>query len=474
MKLHKLLLRQLHRLGIENGTQAPSQDQWQRFIECINKTYVEADEERYMLERSMEISSRELHQLNEKLEAAQHIAQLGYWHYDRNNEHIVWSKELYAIFGLNPANPPPTYKEFLDMVHEQERSQLYTLVEQSLSEQVKNEYEMRVLNSDGKYRWYYLIISPMNEPNVLAGIAMDITKRKQAEIEIKALHQKLLTTARSAGMSEIATSTLHNVGNILNSAYVSISMIKENINPPHYQNLFQAIKMMNKNIDSLQDYLVNDPKGKLIPNYLVQVSGAIENEHNVIITEVVNLYQHLQHIKDIVAVQQTLSGVSGVSEKVFLPELIETAIQMSGNTFEDDNVTLVKSIEKSSFILIDKSKLLQIMVNLIKNARDSVLLNKAASFKEMALTVKESDPQTVMISVTDNGVGIAPENLAKIFGFGFTTKIDGHGFGLHSSALAAKEMGGTLFAESEGLGLGATFTLKLPLNGIKEGQREEL
>jgi signal transduction histidine kinase len=73
----------------------------------------------------------------------------------------------------------------------------------------------------------------------------------------------------------------------------------------------------------------------------------------------------------------------------------------------------------------------------------------------------------VSIIVRDNGIGIPPENLIKIFNHGFTTKRDGHGFGLHSGANAAKEMGGSLTAESNGPGLGATFTLELPVAKIK-------
>jgi two-component system NtrC family sensor kinase len=60
-------------------------------------------------------------------------------------------------------------------------------------------------------------------------------------------------------------------------------------------------------------------------------------------------------------------------------------------------------------------------------------------------------------------VGIAPENLTRIFSHGFTTRTDGHGFGLHSAALAAQQMGGRLTAQSDGPGRGATFTLELPV-----------
>ena len=71
------------------------------------------------------------------------------------------------------------------------------------------------------------------------------------------------------------------------------------------------------------------------------------------------------------------------------------------------------------------------------------------------------------ISYIDNGIGIPADNLTRIFGHGFTTRKEGHGFGLHSGALAAKELGGALTVESDGPGKGATFTLEFPIQRPK-------
>ena len=118
---------------------------------------------------------------------------------------------------------------------------------------------------------------------------------------------------------------------------------------------------------------------------------------------------------------------------------------------------------------VDKHKVLQILVNLISNAKYALSDSDA---KERQLTIAisrqpsraSSDDGFAEVSITDNGIGIARENLIRIFGHGFTTKKNGHGFGLHSGALAAKEMGGSLSVQSAGPGKGATFTLSLPLN----------
>ena len=120
-------------------------------------------------------------------------------------------------------------------------------------------------------------------------------------------------------------------------------------------------------------------------------------------------------------------------------------------------------------ISVDKHKILQILVNLIRNAKYAIE-TAGKRDKRLAISIRSNERNMVQITITDNGIGIAQENLTRIFSHGFTTKRDGHGFGLHSGALAAKEMGGSLSASSEGPGKGATFILELPLSAPKSGQ----
>ena len=110
---------------------------------------------------------------------------------------------------------------------------------------------------------------------------------------------------------------------------------------------------------------------------------------------------------------------------------------------------------------MEKQKVLQILVNLVKNAADALGENSKEPRGITLLTTLE-EGNRVKISVRDNGIGISQENLTRIFAHGFTTKKTGHGFGLHTGALAAKEMGGALIAQSDGHGTGATFILELP------------
>jgi len=223
--------------------------------------------------------------------------------------------------------------------------------------------------------------------------------------------------------------------------------------------------MIGDNISSLATYLTEDPKGKLIPEYLTTLEKVIKEEHHSFANEIENLVKHIQHIKDIIAMQQTVSKVSGMAEKVFVPEIFDTALQINGETSLTNDIKLTREYEESCFISVDKSKLLQILVNLIQNAKDAVRMNPANVNKKINLSIKkDATGKDVYISVEDNGVGIDPDHLAKIFSFGFTTKKNGHGFGLHASALAVKEIGGSLKVESQGVGKGAVFTVALPIN----------
>ncbi|WED43574.1 ATP-binding protein [Legionella cardiaca] len=466
MDLHKLLQRQLNRTGITID-KPPDADKWQEFVLRLNRIYQEADQERYLLERSMDISSREMMGLNEKLERAQHIARLCYWHYDAEINRIYWSQEFYNLLDL-ASDTAHSLEGFIELVHAKQRMQLQNLVKKALEKQINCTYELQIKDRLEQYRWYRIIVDSQGEEHQLTGVLIDIDRDKKNEEEIKELSQKLLTTARRAGMSEIATSVLHNIGNILNSSNISVNMLKDSMSQPYYQKLLKIIELMKEHQNQIEEFLTKDERGKLIPEYLIALGEILDKEQQKNIEELGNLDEDLQHIKDIVAMQQAFSGVSSIAEKIYIPEVIETALQMSSNPVKDKLIRIKKDYCDSSFIFADKSKVLQILVNLIQNAKDAVLKNTIDKKKQINFIVKEH-AHKLQIMVVDNGEGILPENLQRIFSFGFTTKPNGHGFGLHSCALSAQDMGGSLKAESEGIGQGAIFTLTLPVSSKDKG-----
>ena len=292
---------------------------------------------------------------------------------------------------------------------------------------------------------------------------IDITEQKKAETELRALHQQLLETSRHAGMAEVATGVLHNVGNVLNSVNVSATLVADRIRRSPLATLAQVAGLLSQHQADLGAYLTHDPKGRLVPDYMRELAKHQAQERETLSTELDLLRKNIEHIKDIVAMQQNYAKVSGVVERMPAAQIVEDALQMNGAALDRHGVKVVREFEENLWLFTDKHKVLQILVNLIRNAKYAMREKGEQFEKRLVVKIARSNPQRATIVLRDNGVGIKPEHLARIFSHGFTTKKDGHGFGLHMGALAAKEMGGSLSAQSQGPGTGATFTLELPL-----------
>jgi ligand-binding sensor domain-containing protein/signal transduction histidine kinase len=288
----------------------------------------------------------------------------------------------------------------------------------------------------------------------------EIEERKQMERELKEIHRQLLDTSRRAGMAEVATNVLHNIGNVLNSVNVSASVVADNVKHSKAASLPKVAALLHEHKTDLAAFITRDPRGKKLPDYLARLSEHLLADQAATIGELDSLRSNIEHIKEIVTMQQNYAKVSGVKETVNLADLVADSLQMNAGSFERHGVEVIREIDSIPPMNVEKHKILQILVNLVRNAKDAC---DESGRPDKRLTIRVTgDNGCVKIAVGDNGVGIAPENLTRIFSHGFTTKKNGHGFGLHSGALAAQEMGGALTVQSAGPGQGATFTLQLP------------
>ena len=293
-------------------------------------------------------------------------------------------------------------------------------------------------------------------------------RREEAEDAVRkareqqAAQRQLLENARQAGMAEIATNVLHNVGNVLNSVNVSADLIGSKLRASEAAGLARAVALMDAHAADLGDYITRDAKGRLLPGYLKQLAQAIAEEQRTLVDELAALTKSVKHIKDIVATQQSYAGTRSVVEEAQIVDLIEDALRIDAGGLADGQVSVQREFAEVPLLMLDKHRVLLILVNLISNARHAMNGVPDAPHR-ITLRVGVTPTQALQVSVVDNGEGIAAEDLTRIFAHGFTTKKDGHGFGLHSCVLAAREMGGTLTAHSDGPGLGAAFTLALPL-----------
>jgi two-component system, NtrC family, sensor kinase len=280
--------------------------------------------------------------------------------------------------------------------------------------------------------------------------------------ELRDTQAELLATARRAGMAEVATNVLHNVGNILNSVNVSADVIARILRGSGVQGLARAAELLSANQPRLGTYLTEDEKGKLLPQYLQASSRALLQERDAMATELRQLVSSIDHIKGVVATQQGHARVSGVMVPVQVCDLLEDALRINASAQPAPDLVVVREFVDVPVIRLDRDRVLQIMVNLISNAKHAM---KGLVDREKRLTLRlAANVNRLTVCVADVGEGICTENLARIFSHGFTTRSTGHGFGLHSCALAASQMGGALSVRSDGPGRGAEFTLELPLN----------
>jgi two-component system, NtrC family, sensor kinase len=288
-----------------------------------------------------------------------------------------------------------------------------------------------------------------------------IQAKERAHAELAAMQQTLMDLSRRSGMAELATGVLHNVGNALNSVNVSATLVADRFRQSRLPNLARLASLMREHKSDLPDFLSRDPSGSLIPHYIIEVCAHLHEEHNGLIDELESMTRSVEHVKDIVSLQQAYTRVGGVTETLSLATVVEESIRLMEGQLTRSRITLKKELTEIPPMPMDRHKILQILTNLLKNAEESI---RQAGEKSGLILVRllPSGPEKVLVQVLDNGVGIEAAELNQLFTFGYTTKHDGHGFGLHASAISAKQMGGMLSAQSPGRGQGATFTLELP------------
>lgn len=293
------------------------------------------------------------------------------------------------------------------------------------------------------------------------GLSSDVTETQTIKLELDQAHRELLSASRLAGMAEVATGVLHNVGNVLTSVNVSATVLATGLQQNRAGSLERVSELLQSHASDLGAYLTTDAKGRKIPDFIVSLGQHWLEERDRLLQELASLQQSIDHIKEIVGMQQAYATASGRVEPLEPAALMEDALRLNAGALERHRVTWVRDFQPTPPMQAEKAKVLQILINLIRNAKYAAAEGGQPQ-PTVTLRVAPGDAGRVRLIVADNGVGIAARNLDRIFTHGFTTRPGGHGFGLHSSLAAARAMQGDLVAQSPGPGQGATFTLDLP------------
>jgi sensor histidine kinase regulating citrate/malate metabolism len=298
-------------------------------------------------------------------------------------------------------------------------------------------------------------------------LQVEMNERIKAQTEREALHQQLVQASRRAGMADVASSVLHNVGNVLNSINVSTDTLLKTLKKPMVGDVCRIASMFHEHQDHLETFLTQDAKGKQIPSYLGMVAESLSGSHQTIQGEIDSLVKKVDHIKQVIMSQQDIAHAGNIREAASVEDLMEQALLMGMPEPEKYGIRIVREYAHVPGIMTDRHHVLQILVNVITNAKNAMVEYPGNAH---CLTVRILLPTdrtgAVRLEVSDTGGGIKAENLPRLFAQGFTTRKAGHGLGLHSAAISAKNLGGALQARSEGEGRGATFMLDLPLTAM--------
>jgi PAS domain S-box-containing protein len=405
---------------------------------------------------------RAMQQLTRRFDLATRSARVGVFERDANWEILWWSPVMWELFGQDPS-VQPSNEWWLGLIHPEDRERIRKEVAHLKNNPAPVNLRYRIIRPDGELRHLEAIGAPDLQHDVIkhiAGITLDITERVQAAEREQALQDRLRESAHQAGMAEIATGVIHNVGNVLNSLGIANSTARRELKSLRLERLERAAALLLSNQETLAAFLTNDERGRHLPVYLPALAAQISGSCAAMQAELETTAQLLGHLSNIVSAQQQLARVGGQYESIRLNELLETALLVQASEFAQ--IEVVREYEELPLIVSDRHKLLQIVVNLISNARDAV--HAGATDHGRVLMKLSRDGDHVRVTVEDSGVGMSDEVQSKLWRFGFTTKKQGHGFGLHNSANAAHEIGATLTAQSDGLGHGSRFILTLPID----------
>jgi PAS domain S-box-containing protein len=299
------------------------------------------------------------------------------------------------------------------------------------------------------------------------GISRDVTASHHLQEQLETAHRELVDASRKAGMADVATGVLHNVGNVLNTVNIAADQLEAGLRTSRVEGVAKLAALLAEQRADLPGFFAGE-RGRQVPDYLAQLSVHLREERARMLGELGSLRRAVDHIKDIVSMQQSFAGSPGLLEALDPVVLMEDSLRLNAATLIRHDVRVERDYAPAPRVLADRGRVLQILVNLVRNAKHA-LDTAAPAEKRLGLRVRAGGPGRVSLIVADNGVGIPPENLERIFAHGFTTRKDGHGFGLHSAAVAAGELGGSLRALSAGPGRGAEFVLELPVAGDGAG-----
>lgn len=288
-----------------------------------------------------------------------------------------------------------------------------------------------------------------------------VLQQSEDRESVRLAENELRALTTQAEVSKVANGLIHNLGNLFNSINISTQALVEVVRDSKIPELLKANRLFLKNLDNIGDYVTKDPAGRYLPEFYRTVGDFLKEDLEKLNTELGDIAEKVAFIKEMISTQQDYAKSETVTRKLALNDVVDRALQIELPSMTKRGIRIEKHYQARYFVYGIKSKVLHVFLNLFKNAKEAMTgSDHEDSF--LRIEISELPEHKVQVIVTDNGAGIDVANIDKMFSYGFTTKADGHGFGLYTSAEAMRQLGGSISVESDGPGHGARFRLVFP------------
>jgi len=406
-----------------------------------------------------------LAQVGARFDLATRAAGVGVYEFDLDGDVVWWNDVMYDIFGRTKQDFAPSVAAWRGLIHAEDLPLVQRLLGESERTQESLDLRFRGVRPDGSIRHLQTTLSLVAGDSLRSrrriGVLLDVTDRIESERRERALEVQLRESFHQAGIAETANGVLQSVEQALSGVGVAASVMRRDLTALRPERVEQVASLIASHRVDIAAFLTEDVRGKYLPDYLLAIAQQLTANSSSLESELGEINRHVRHLRDIISAQQSLIPMGGTWEPTDLRDLIEVALLVQAPDFAE--IETQRIFEDLPLVLTDRHKLLQIIVCYVSNARDAMLLGGAAP-PRIVLRLQR-DGEHAVFSIQDTGPGMSQETLSHLWEFGFTTKRNGHGFGLHASAKAARDIGAILHAESPGLGGGACFSVRLPLGG---------
>lgn len=399
------------------------------------------------------------------LRSTQAIARLGGWKSNLADDQAVWTEEIYHLLGLPPDQPPPGQEgrlrhfapEYVDSVRQhllraRESGTPFTL-------------ECEMLDTSGHRFWAELRCIgrvESDQGSYISGTLQDISVRKRAEdLERYGAFQ--------AGVAEMSVSVLHNIGNAVTALLSDAEAVRK-----AGEDLARIVDLLRRHEAALSQRAgpagLDAETAASLLTVQRQAASAIETLGRRELGErSQRIHDGVQHIAEIVRIQQNAALPASLDAAFDLAPVVRDAQALLGDLLERHGIQVETDIGPGlGNLALSRNRLLQALVNVFKNAMEAILerlrLDPRGTLGQISLRAWVLDSRHFRVMVMDNGIGLSREHQERVFHFGYSTKSRGSGFGLHATALFARELGGSVELLSDGPGRGATLVMDLPLH----------